>query len=294
MDGIELETFEDLVGEQRFRSEDTVNFEKFSFRVSKPFTSINKKAVLHGHVHEPGLKWNWGVREGVKYNRVEEKWLIAATYTHYHSRMYASLEESGVLTPIWSNHSHKTAAANGHSLASSWRLNVDLCDIEVGRSVFHTSFFTLRPHLGIRAAWMSQDYTIDYEQFPRGVLQEPSHWNHSLGTGLRGGLDTSFALGQSWAFFADGALSSLRSYHNLLENKLSSRLPVASIEYSLGLCYEKKWGRSMRHLTLKVGYEFNHFFNQSRWSRWFSPLADSFSPERLSFQGFSSGFRLDF
>lgn len=273
---------------------ESMHWEKISLKVTKPFSKRDKKALLHGHVHESSLKWDWGLRDGIKYNGIEEEWLIAGTYTHFHSKSYASLENEGWLIPTWQKEESSKAKEMGSSAASRWRLDVEIGDIEAGKTFKVREYLSIRPHVGIRAALMNQNFDINYEKFERGVLKEPAFWNNSLGFGGRGGVDTSFQFGKGVSFYGDGALSLLKTYHNIHESALDRNIGIAIAEFSLGLRYEKNFMNSLCLLTMKVGYEFNHFFNQQRWANWFSPLAQTMSYDKISFQGFSTGFRLDF
>jgi hypothetical protein len=255
----------------------------------------DKKAILHGHVQDPSLKWDWGFRRGVKLDRSQEEWLITGTYTHFHSKSYASLEKGGELFPLWHRPESPKALELGRSTRSDWRLNVDIADFEVGKIFNLRKLFTLRPHVGMRGTLMVQKFNIDYEKFEKGDLKEPSVRNNCLAVGTRSGVDTSWQLGKGFGVFGDSALSWLSGYHNLNERSLvTSNMGIVVMESSLGLHYEKQFAKSLCFLTIKAGYEFNHFFNQERLATWFSSMTGESTQERISLQGLSWGFRLAF
>ncbi len=255
----------------------------------------DKKAVLHGHVQDPSLKWNWGFRRGFKLDRSSEGWLITGTYTHFHSKSYASLEKGGELFPLWHKVESAKALELGRSTRSDWRLNVDIADVEVGRMFSLRKLFNMRPHLGMRGTLMVQKFNIAYEKFERGDLRGPAFSNNCLAVGTRGGVDTSWQLGKGFGVFGDSALSWLCGYHNLHERNLAtSNMGILVMESSLGLHYEKRFMKSLCFLTIKAGYELNHFFNQDRLAHWFSSMSGETSQEKISLQGLSWGFRLAF
>lgn len=255
----------------------------------------DKKAVLHGHVQDPSLKWDWGFRREVKLDRSQEGWLVTGTYTHFHSKSYASLEKEGELFPLWHKVGSAKAPELGRSARSDWRLNVDIADVEVGKMFNLRKLFTVRPHLGMRGTLIVQKFNIAYEKFERGDLKGPAFSNNCLAIGTRGGVDTSWQFVKGFGVFGDSALSWLSGYHNLHERSLSAgNMGIFVIESSLGLHYEKSFMRSLCFLTIKAGYEFNHFFNQDRLATWFSSMTGEPSQEKISLQGLSWSFRLAF
>ncbi len=278
-----------------------------TMRESKLFQGLNprlknsqirgdRKAIVHGHVQESGLRtWEWGFRRSFKLNKAQEGWALNGTYTHFHSKSYASLEKGGQLFPLWHQVESPRAVELGRSSRSKWRLDVDMTDLEVGKSFTVQNFLSMRPHVGVRGALMYQKFNIAYERFERGTLREPLFWNNCVAVGTRGGIDTSWHLGKGFGIFGDGALSWLSGYHNLHEITIpSARMGIAVMESSLGLHYEKRFLKSICLFTVKAGYEFNHFFGQDRWASWFSSMTGEPSQERIALQGLSWSFRLEF
>ena len=255
----------------------------------------DKKAILHGHVQDPSLKWDWGFRRGIKLDRSQEELLITGTYTHFHSKSYASLEKEGALFPLWHKVESPKALELGRSTRSDWRLDVDMADLEVGKIFNLRKFFEVRPHVGMRGTLMVQKFNIAYEKFEQGTLRQPLVSNNCLAVGTRGGIDTSWYIGRGFGIFGDSALSWLSGYHNLHERSAAAaNMGIVVMESSLGLHYEKRFVKSICFLTIQAGYEFNHFFNQERLGSWFSRVTGEPSQERISLQGLSWGFRLAF
>ena len=255
----------------------------------------DKKAILHGHVQDPSLKWEWGFRRGFKLDHGGEESLFTGSYTHFHSKSYASLEKEGALFALWHKVESPRALELGRSTRSNWRLNVDIADLEMGKMFNLRKSFTVRPHVGMRGTLMIQRFNIAYEKFEQGTLNKLPASNNCLAVGTRGGIDTSWQMGKGFGVFGDSALSWLSGYRNLHErSEVASNMGIVVMESSLGLHYEKRFMKSLRVFTIKAGYEFNHFFNQDRLASWFSSMTGEASQERISLQGLSWGFRLAF
>lgn len=290
--------------QKSFGAQDTRFWKGEKSALSKSLARRGRNAVLHGHVQDPSLQWDWGFRSGLKYDDPYSEWHITGTYTHFHSKPYASLQSEGELFPLWNELESPEGQELEKSSHSRWRLDVDIADMEVGKIFAVKRFINIRPHVGVRSTWMYQKFTIDYERYSKGFLKEPALWNNCLGLGTRGGVDTFWFLGKRFSFFSDGAISWLYGYHNIHERQslvsLGTSEPtrpsidIAMLEASLGLQYERIFPRLKRSLTIKMGYEINYFVNRNHWVDWFSPMANNLSQERIALQGFSLGLHFGF
>lgn len=260
--------------------------------------------VLHGHVQDSSFEWDWGVRSGIKYDDPYAEWHLTATHTHFHSKPYAGLQSGREIVPLWHDLESPLGQELSKSSHSNWKLDVDIADLEFGRIFAVNHMMNVTPHAGIRTTWMYQKFTIDYDQFSKGFLDQPALGNNCLALGTRGGIDTLWSLGESFSFFGDGALSWLYGYHNIhgrqslvylgASDVSSPGMHIAMLECSLGLQYGKKFLKSQRSLAVKMGYEINYFFNRNRWMNGFSPLESDLEQGKISLQGLSFGFRLDY
>ncbi len=260
--------------------------------------------VLHGHVQDPSLRWNWGMRNGIKYDDPYAEWHLTATHTHFHSKSYASSQKEREIVPLWQELKSPLGQGFNPSVQSSWQLDIDVADVEVGKIFGVNRFMNVTPHAGIRSSWMYQKMDIDFAQLGKDLFQQPAVGNNCLALGTRGGLDTSWTLGKSVSFFCDSAVSWLYGYHNIHERQSviafssssvpSPRINISMLEYSLGLQYQKKFSRLQRSLSIKMGYEINYFFNNHRWMNGFSPIEPDSLEQKISLQGLSWGLQLSF
>ncbi len=272
---------------------------------------LYKNMIKHGHVQDPGLVWDWGLRTGIGWNTVIKNWNMIATYTKFHTRPFASMATSeGLVMPTWKESNLKRGEASGDGSLVAWRLHLDLADMEIGKNFEPSKNVSLRPHLGVRAAWIYQKRKkVQIEQDEVSHRKQPLFCsNNCVGLGGRGGLDSLWNVGKGLSFFGDGALSLLAGYYNIDQKKRPIQKDfqmsdeengitngIATAEMSLGMQYEKALS-TRKFFTVRIGYEVNYIFNQTRWMDWFSNAKGALSDagSGMSLQGITLGFRLDF
>ncbi len=256
-----------------------------SYSLKRFLVKKEKNAIVHGHVDEPSLRWEWGFRNGIKYHDPHEEWHVAGSYAHYHSRSYRSIKKEEGFMPVWE--SFRTSLP-GDTKDPTWRLDVDFADIETARAYVMRKFLSIRPHVGMRTARVYQKFSAPDES----LLKEPTLGSTCLAIGGRGGVDTSWKMGRGLGIFVDSALSLL-----LTRNRLSPDLflPMQSLEYCLGLQYEKKWTKPLTFLLVRIGYECNSLFpfSEHEETSWIDGSYHR-PQEKIVLEGLSLGFHLDF
>lgn len=268
----------------------------------KQIKLLCKNTIKHGHVQDPELTWDWGFRTGIGLNTVIKNWNLIATYTKFHTKPFVSVATpEGIVLPTWKDASLKgTPAIQENSLA--WRLHLNLADMELGRNFEPVEKVALRPHIGIRGAWIYQRHRKpqdDVEDLNSRRLLFLS--NNCVGLGCRSGLDSLWKVSRGVSLFGDGALSWLAGYYNinsrrpLAQNNPEEKKPIANsiatAELSLGMQYETLVFER-KFFTFRIGYEMNYIFSQTRWMDWFGHAQESSGG--ISLQGLTMGLRLDF
>ncbi len=264
------------------------------------FGNSYKGMIRRGHVQDSASNWSWGFRSGIGYMPKEESWSIVASYTQFHSRVFEGGEsQNSMFIPAWKENSSLAAVDNG-MLSSSWRLYVNLADVEFGRRFKPMRAVFLHPHIGVRGAWM-------YQKVKASLLSsvEPSTGvflgNNCAGIGLRSGLDSLWKAGHGVSLFGDGAVSLLAGYYNVGQNLMTfprndsnSIGSIATAEMSFGFQYEKPVYGKM--VTFRMGYEMNYMFNQMRLTDWVTNTrgAASDAHNGVALQGVTVNLRLDF
>lgn len=167
----------------------------------KQVTLLYKNMIKHGHVQDPQLVWDWGFRTGIGWNTVVKNWNLIATYTRFHTKPFAGMEAGdGLVMPTWKN-AQKNGGMGGQSLIS-WRLHLDLADVEVGKSFEPSNKVMLRPHAGIRGAWIYQRRKqVQLDRDEMSQKKQPLFCsNNCAGIGFRGGMDSLWSMGKGLSF----------------------------------------------------------------------------------------------
>ncbi len=195
-----------------------------------------------------------------------------------------------------------------------WQLRFNALDFEMGYDYFFSKRFSVRPHMGIKAAWMQMHYNVKYD--PAGIvhlIQTDNFANISgrsssdyWGVGPRFGIDGYLHIG--WGFSLYGLISSAALYgeydakyrilnDNLTNATLDSDITVKDDYYrlrvmsQLALGLEWAWCFSRDYLlAFNIGWETQYWWNQLE-----LPFFSYFQPDGdLTFSGLDVGARFDF
>jgi hypothetical protein len=283
-------------------------------QLSYATTSSDRSTIRHGHVQSPHFSWDWGFRVGFGYNMPHDHWDLYANYTHFHTHAHGSSSTStGAVYPNWQAPFGDSAGGYATQATANWRLHLDLADLELGKALLVGRWLSIRPFIGVRGAWIYQKYEIDYKggtAVPAGDEDQINMQNNCWGVGVRTGIDTLWGLGKGISIFGDGAISLLSGHFNIhqkeqLEEAGTTIVNISShptnaitiAELSMGLQYDRFFKKNRYHFGVKLGYEFNYFFDQNQWIRFLNsdnPGVISSNNGNLSLQGVTLGFRFDF
>ena len=272
------------------------DWKKFYFSRGTAFRNGPKKKPYalgrfkHSQIKDSSVAWKWGSRSGIGYNVDAENWNIVASYSRFHTKLFAAPKKLAVDT---------------------WRLHLDMADMEIGRGFEFAKAVLLRPHMGLRGAFFYQKKkAIPYKELTAVEMQsrEPFLASDCLGLGVRSGLDSLWNIGQGISLFGDGAFSFLAGYQSvrqkskaieeevsLIKEAQKERTGLTTAEIALGLQYAKDFF-SEKKLTIRLGYDMNYVLNQEQWTNWVLRKKDR-EQEResgVSLQGVSLGIRLDY
>ncbi len=145
-----------------------------------------------------------------------------------------------LITPSWGPALLGGQASNANS---RWAMVYNTLDLELGRNFFSGSNFTLRPHIGVRAASIHQhvnakynsilniaDYTLSGDPVPDTAFSTYSPYNkfvgrnHFDGVGLRGGLDVNWNFVEHFDVY--GKLSTALLYGRFSVNEKFKSLAI--------------------------------------------------------------------
>jgi hypothetical protein len=149
-------------------------------------------------------KWSNGFRVSLGYEMPCECWDINLCYTYLPSRR-SLVNFNGIGEDLSLNFSDDSAFA---TFASKWHLNFNNVDLDIGRLISFGECLKLRPHVGIRATWFDQKYSLfgtepisgaiaqaeEIIKFPSSFLARRTKEKFQ-GYGIEAGLWTDYKLG---------------------------------------------------------------------------------------------------
>ena len=274
----------------------------------------NSTKVIKGKVNHLDFDWNWGVRLGLGYKVPHDRWDLLGTYTHLQGNAHGHAGGSHhVVFPSWATgFGRSDCCLYADKAKASWRLNLNMADIELGRNCLASRWLSLRPFFGVRGLFINHEFSVRY----RGgavatsdvdVFQADSDF---WGAGLRFGVDTLWGLGKGLGIYGNGSASLLSGHFDVHEKEKLKKSHstqvnikndvdnmVAAADLALGLQWDYLFSNDRFHLGLKFGWEFNIFFDQNELFNFMSfnnPGAINFTKDDLTFQGLTVGVRFDF
>lgn len=258
--------------------------------------------VSGGTIENPKGEWSWGFKLALGYNMQHDNWDTILQWTCFgntnsHHRVQAptggtvfpsfannGLVVNDVITPV------PLVVASGATTASAhWSLQLNILDLALGREFYVSKWLTLRPHAGLRTAWVRQKLNCVYDHIQLGLAtgrQLTVHMhNNYWGMGLRAGLDGNWGLGAGFSIFNELAASLLLGHFSVhqkeydtatLPNQLRLHLhnhlyaARAIVDMALGLRYENTFSEDRYGIMLAIAWEQHLFFSQNQLARFYT------------------------
>ncbi len=261
-------------------------------------------------------EWYWrpGFRAGFGFYGMHDQWTFQADWTYLRIKADSDVTNggSGRLLPLWWPPSVNAGVVPLPHASSRWSGDYNTMDLMIGKPYHVSRYFISNPMFGIRAGWIDQDYHIRYNLFSvqRNVWLKNDYW----GVGLRGYYEGQFLLGGGWFIYGKAAFALLfgkfdisqesdvivggsgsTNFQYKTEDSFYSVQPNA--ELGMGISFSKYFHNNQYQVSLKVGYEFHHWWDQNQARKFFAtdPAAnDTTSRGDLSFNGFMFGLHLEF
>ncbi|MBI3237036.1 MAG: hypothetical protein HYZ48_04985 [Chlamydiales bacterium] len=276
-----------------------------------------------------GLRWNWnaGARVGIGYNSCHDGWDVSATWLHFNTRAHRH-EKANHNKVLWPTLTHPGETVVGspqvigngpfQKTTAHWTMNLNQIDLDLGREYYVSKWMTLRPHVGLRTAWLHQKLNTHYNRlsesagsFTSGIDDHVDMKTQFWGLGLEGGLDTQWGLGSGFSIYADAAWALLYGFHdvdredqlsygvkfNWADPNWSFRTTRAIADLELGLRFDSWTNDERVHFRIQAGWEHHIYFSQNQFMRFVSSDAiGNFIGNQgdLTLQGWTLAARLDF
>lgn len=246
-----------------------------------------------GRTKHPHFKWHWGFRVEAGYNMCYDLWTVYANWTRYHFKDHKNTnlgpnrnpEALGLPTlfPFWL----PDQGILFNSIDTHWRVNLDQVDLQIGREYFLTDYIRLRPHVGMRTAWIHQKYNLDTFSVDTRVSRTDLNMkNNFWGIGIVGGLDSNWGLGCGFSIYGNGSVSILDGHFDSSYNvgiftfadtftsngslasafldKNHQNMAVFIADLALGLRWDKEFSCQRFYLSFWAGYEQHVYFEQNQ------------------------------
>ncbi|MFA6119599.1 MAG: Lpg1974 family pore-forming outer membrane protein [Parachlamydiales bacterium] len=253
-------------------------------------------------------EWDWrpGFRVGFGMYSNHDAWNFDLNYTYIRIKADSVIENNPgdllatFLAPPVNDLQMSSASAR-------WSGDNSALDLVMGKPYHVSRYFVSNPMIGIRAAWIDQDYHARY--FFANIKNNVNLKNDFWGVGLRGAYEGQFLLGSGWYIYGKAAFALLFGKFDIsqqantvggdadysINNSFYNVVP--NTELGFGVCFSKYFNKNQYQVGLKVGYEFHEWWNQNQLTKFynFNPIAnDTVSKSNLSFNGFTFGLNVEF
>ena len=244
------------------------------------------------------FQWSSGVTAGVGYIFPQrEQYQLSAYWTYLHSSADKKIHQNGTIdqhfiAPMWLPF---LSGAVADRADANWALNFNVADLALSRNVLIGNWFSLAPKLGLRAAWVNQDYKVKYHggfNFNDGGVSDIIFEDTSLvasneftGIGPRVGTELQFYLMKNLSimggFFASvlygefevrelftgGLLVDFGAGAQLLHEQLNLRKDFSAvrpaIETKIGLCWDRFFNDEQNRILIGAFYRLDYWFDQN-------------------------------
>jgi hypothetical protein len=279
---------------------------------------------VEGDVRAVDFGWNWGFKVGGGYNMMKhDEWDTQLYYTWFRASKEEEAgvptsvlvpNESGTLTDVAVDSLYTFPQSIGTYDANNifkngeidWHINFNMFDWELGRGYMVSKHLMLRPHVGIKGGWIHQNIHGHFNSFVDA--RRTYHFkNNFWGVGPSGGVNTKWELG-NWSshyfsfcgdFMAAYMYGRVNNHFeqndpsfNEIELKAEDRhLGQTMLQAFLGFGWDTNFNDDQCHFCLRLGYEYQHWFNQLQSFTNFEYHRENFD---LTLQGGTLDVRLDF
>lgn len=257
-----------------------------------------------GKVYSASGSWEPGFKVGLGLALGHDGWDTMVQYTWIQQSVSSSVT-SNTLKTMWDIGSVTTISA----ASANTNFHFNVLDWELGRNYYISQNLTLRPHAGLKGAWQTQHFHVNYTNLAGTTEYEMKNNQKYWAVGLRSGLNTAWHFTKEWSLFGDMALSALWANFKVTRVDESAALPEVEgtetvslstkntvntvkpvLEMALGLRWETWFSDNDYHFMVQAGWEDQVWFSQNQMLH----LTDSAAHGDLGLQGLTVKVRFDF
>jgi hypothetical protein len=234
-----------------------------SYAVKSSQAATSSSPLGKGTIYSPNFDWDVGFRAGAGFRSLHNHFDTLISYSWFHDKAKSSVEQGSqsivrpeLASSILSTSQGMVEPAAVAKASSLLNLYLDIIDWDLGREFIPSHWFSIRPVLGIKAAWIHQKNDTKYQGFYLlsnsadtsniDVARKNNYW----GIGPKAGMTTHFWLGRGFSIFGAAAISGVYGKFSLHHNEDSTKQGVvvdtANSYYS---------GRAITDLTLSLRWD---------------------------------------
>ncbi len=250
-----------------------------------------------GKVHKPHFGYDSGFKVGFGLKFRHDSWDMLANYTwlftddnhdNAHRKSGQSMQNTwaaGIDGSAFPAQVH----ADIEKLSERYAMHFNVLDLEMGRNYFISPRLTLRPHFGLKLAWIDQDVEMKLRNINAAALGTvvPNANTYKLdqdmfGVGIRCGFNTAWFMWNKWSIFGNFAAAALYSdfdvkqksrgqrangsKYNVMNFDVDTHTVTPVLEFALGLRYETDFYRNNYQFMIQAGWEEQIWFNENQFS----------------------------
>lgn len=269
----------------------------------------NSNIDFKGQLRKVKPSWESGVRAGLGINFPKEGWDLLAYWTWLSTTAQDSVHSSSAdLLSLWAQPDFSSFTGDRFAKAS-WSMDLNIGDVEWGRSSWFGGHFSLRPFMGLRGLWLDQDLKNQYVYNTSPITQGHLYLSSDFrGGGLRAGADSRFALPYGFSIYglASGSLLYGQFHTNFDFKEDQTTIAkthdpfwkgISALQLNLGFSWDSHFWDDHCHVEFHLGWEQNIFFSVNQMNHFMNRLHDgAYFKENgnLSLQGLVAGGRFDF
>lgn len=293
------------------------------------YAIVDNSTAFTGSIHEGftarnDFDWAVGYRLGIGYNffynpRSWSNWDVQFNYVYFHTHESDRATSDNQFTIDTGVISTTFPPAIGGSIEydsaiQKWRVKFSTFDLDIGDRLFFTRSLSFRPFLGLKGALIFQRIRADYFNALTAPLDQRIAHNDFRGIGIKTGVDANYYFNSNWSLFnsfssallfgkihikselntADpSSPGTVVSFIQLIHNK--SRI-FPQVQNIFGLSWERSILKDSTHLSLRVGYELQYWWDQNQFSHYLAAVDYIYAENNaaLAIQGVTLDLKIDF
>ena len=291
----------------------------FAVRNTHSITPIVGGNVMGFSSDHGDWEFNPGIRAGIGYFLNHDHWNVNFDWTWINITNYKhpTVPQGSVLIPLWLTGASSGVGIDSLSLSAVWKSEYNVLDVHFAKPYSISRHFSLQPHLGIRTAWIDQHFSVRYNGTFENVSPLIHHaQNNFWGIGTRVGMDTDWLIGKNGLFFFGNVSASILFGQFDIAQELNfkgavdgfdftqrSFQNIPNVELALGFGWETYLVKKQYHLSLRLAYEFQEWFDQLHLRRFWAGAGgvdgngtfpnEAVTRNNLTLNGFSLRFQFD-